>query len=39
MRALGVDFDTLLHASHEAAGNTTEAFFSRPQEIMVVIWP
>ena len=36
MRALGVDFDTLLHASHEAAGNTTGGFLtSRPQEIMV----
>ena len=36
MRALGGDFDTLLHASHEAAGNTTGGFLtSRPQEIMV----
>ena len=36
MRALGVDFNTLLHASHEAAGNTTGGFLtSRPQEIMV----
>ncbi len=36
MRALGVDFDTLLHASHEAAGNTTGGFLtSRPQDIMV----
>ena len=36
MRALGVDFDTLLHASHEAAGNTTGGFLtSRPREIMV----
>ena len=36
MRALGVNFESLLQASHEAAGNTTGGFLtSGPQEIMV----